>query len=65
MVSDTSSLTSDVRAIELEINELQEHKDPYVHIIIAQALSHRMTLVSSDKKFPFYRRQGLQLIANY
>ena len=50
---------------ELEINELQEHKDPYDHIIIAQALSHRMTLVSSDKKFPFYRRQGLQLIANY
>ena len=41
------------------------HKDPYDHIIIAQALSHRMTLVSSDKKFPFYRRQGLQLIANY
>jgi len=49
---------------ELEINEAQEHKDPYDHIIIAQALSHRMTLVSSDTKFPFYRKQGLLLIEN-
>ncbi len=49
---------------ELEINEAQEHKDPYDHIIIAQAMSHRMTLVSSDTKFPFYRKQGLQLIEN-
>ena len=49
---------------ELEINEVQEHKDPYDHIIIAQALSHRMTLVSSDTKFPFYRKQGLLLIEN-
>lgn len=49
---------------ELEINEVQEHKDPYDHIIIAQALSHRMTLVSSDTKFPFYRKQGLKLIEN-
>lgn len=49
---------------ELEINEAQEHKDPYDHIIIAQALSHKMTLVSSDTKFPFYRKQGLQLIEN-
>lgn len=49
---------------ELEINESQEHKDPFDHIIIAQALSHKMTLVCSDTKFPFYRRQGLQLIEN-
>ena len=49
---------------ELEINEAQDHKDPYDHIIIAQSLSHRMTLVSSDTKFPFYCRQGLKLIQN-
>ncbi|MBQ9672210.1 MAG: PIN domain-containing protein [Prevotella sp.] len=48
----------------LQINELQEHKDPFDHIIIAQAISHKMTLVSSDTKFPFYRRQGLRLIEN-
>ena len=50
---------------ELEINKEQEHKDPCDHIIIAQAISHRMTLVSSDTKFPFYRKQGLQLIENF
>ena len=49
---------------ELKINVAQEHKDPSDHIIIAQALSHRMTLVSSDTKFPFYRKQGLSLIEN-
>ena len=48
----------------LEINEAQGHKDPYDHIIIAQAISYRMTLVSSDTKFPFYRKQGLDLIEN-
>lgn len=48
----------------LDINESQDHKDPFDHIIIAQALSHRMTLVSSDTKFPYYRKQGLNLIEN-
>ncbi|KWW24264.1 MAG: hypothetical protein F082_1872 [bacterium F082] len=31
---------------------------------MSQAISHRMTLVSSDTKFPFYRKQGLALIEN-
>ena len=48
----------------LQINEAQEHKDPFDHIIIAQAISHKMMLVSSDTKFPFYRKQGLRLIEN-
>ena len=48
----------------LNINEEQDHKDPFDHIIIAQAISHKMTLVSSDTKFPFYRKQGLRLIEN-
>jgi PIN domain nuclease of toxin-antitoxin system len=48
----------------LQINEKQEHKDPFDHIIVAQAISHKMTLVSSDTKFPFYRKQGLRLIEN-
>jgi PIN domain nuclease of toxin-antitoxin system len=49
---------------DLEINEAQKHHDPSDHLIIAQAIAHRMTLVSSDTKFPFYRRQGLDLIEN-
>lgn len=48
----------------LQINETQDHKDPFDHIIIAQAISHKMTLVSTDAKFPFYRKQGLRLIEN-
>ena len=48
----------------LKINETQNHKDPYDHIIISQAISHKMTLVSSDTKFSFYRKQGLRLIEN-
>ena len=49
----------------LQVNEAQNHKDPFDHIIIAQAISHRMTLVSSDTKFAFYRKQGLRLIENF
>ena len=48
----------------LHINDAQGHKDPFDHIIIAQAITHKMTLVSSDMKFPFYRKQGLRLIEN-
>ena len=48
----------------LQINEAQEHKDPFDHIIISPAISHKMTLVSSDTKFSFYRKQGLRLIEN-
>lgn len=48
----------------LHVNEEQDHKDPFDHIIIAQAISHKMTLVSADTKFPFYRKQGLKLIEN-
>ena len=33
--------------------------------IIALAMSHRMTPVSSDTKFLFYCKQGLQLIKNF
>lgn len=49
---------------DLRINEAQKHHDPSDHLIIAQAIAHRMTLVSPDSKFPFYRRQGLELIEN-
>lgn len=49
----------------LQVNEAQDHKDPFDHIIISQAISHRMTLVSSDTKFAFYRKQGLRLVENF
>ncbi len=38
------------------------HADPFDRGIIAQALSFDATLISSDRKFPSYRKYGLDLI---
>lgn len=46
----------------LQLNEAQNHFDPSDHIIISQAITERLPLISSDLKFPFYRKQGLDLI---
>lgn len=48
----------------MEINDNQGHKDPSGHIIIAQAITERLPLISSDTRFPFYTKQGLDLIVN-
>lgn len=47
---------------DLELNRAQRHKDPSDHVIISHAMTKRMTLVSSDGKFEFYRKQGLDFI---
>ena len=49
---------------KMEINEGQAHYDPSDHVIISQAITMKLPLISSDEKFPFYRRQGLELIEN-
>ena len=46
----------------LTINEAQDHRDPSDHVIIAQAITERLPLLSSDTRFWFYRNQGLELI---
>ena len=46
----------------LRLNLADDHKDPSDHIIISHAITERMTLISSDTRFPFYRDQGLELI---
>lgn len=48
----------------LELNDLEDHKDPSDHIIISHAMTLRMPLISSDHKFLYYKRQGLDLIYN-
>ena len=48
----------------LQLNEAQGHKDPSDHIIIAQAITEHIPLISSDTRFPFYRTQGLDLVFN-
>lgn len=46
----------------LVLNEALNHYDPSDHIIISQAITEKIPLISSDLKFPFYREQGLDLI---
>ena len=48
----------------LRLNIAKGHKDPFDHMIISHAITEKMTLVSSDSRFPFYRRQGLKLLFN-
>ncbi|MCD8388463.1 MAG: type II toxin-antitoxin system VapC family toxin [Bacteroidales bacterium] len=50
---------------KMQINEAQGHKDPSDHVIIAHAITEKLTLISSDTRFPFYRSQGLDLIQNH
>ena len=48
----------------LRINTPMNHKDPSDHVIIAHAMTLGMPLISSDTRFDFYRRQGLDFIFN-
>ncbi len=49
---------------KLRLNIAEEHWDPSDHVIISQALTEQLPLISSDRKFKFYRKQGLDLIYN-
>ncbi|MBP5502629.1 MAG: PIN domain-containing protein [Bacteroidales bacterium] len=53
------------RMAKLQINEAENHYDPSDHIIIAHAITMGMPLISSDRKFPFYKNQGLDLVTNF
>jgi len=57
---DVLDITSDiVRRFDKEgIPESQtlKHKDPFDRLIIATALVHNMTLISADRKFPWWQR---------
>ena len=55
-------LTPDVMYTYANLNLY--HNDPSDHVIIAQAITMKMPLISDDDKFPFYRNQGLELIEN-
>lgn len=48
----------------LQINEAQGHYDPSDHVIIAQAITENIPLISSDRRFEFYCQQGLDLVFN-
>ena len=44
---------------------VRDHRDPFDRIIIAQAISDKATLVSSDLKFQWYDKYGLEFIKNH
>jgi len=43
---------------------LHDHRDPTDRIAIAQAITEKTPIISSDREFPRYRRYGLELIFN-
>ncbi len=43
---------------------MRDHRDPYDRLIIAQAISDKATLVSSDLKFAWYEKMGLDFVQN-
>ena len=43
---------------------MRDHRDPFDRMIIAQAISDKATLVSSDLKFQWYSKYGLHTILN-
>lgn len=48
----------------LTINEAQDHRDPSDHLIISQAITEGIPLISSDRKFHFYTEQALDFVYN-
>ncbi|GHT71603.1 hypothetical protein FACS189455_3790 [Bacteroidia bacterium] len=42
----------------------KDHKDMNDHAIISQAIADKTALISSDRKFDFYKKQGLNFIYN-
>ena len=49
---------------KLSINSIDGHKDPSDHVIISHAITNKIPLISSDRRFPYYTDQGLDLIFN-
>lgn len=49
---------------DLQLNEAEDHNDPSDHVIISHAIVEGMPLISSDRKFHFYKNQGLDFIYN-
>ena len=46
------------------LDVVEGHNDPSDRLIISQALTEKMPVISSDTKFPKYRKMGLELIFN-
>jgi PIN domain nuclease of toxin-antitoxin system len=43
---------------------VKDHNDPSDRLIIAQAITENLPLISSERKFEYYRKQKLQFVYN-
>ena len=43
---------------------IDEHRDPSDRLIISQAITEKLPLISNDSKFSKYKKYGLELISN-
>jgi len=48
----------------VELPLFPDHKDPTDRIIIAQAITEKIPIISSDRKFHDYKRYGLNFVFN-
>jgi PIN domain nuclease of toxin-antitoxin system len=48
-----------------KLETVEGHNDPNDRLIIAQAITEKIPLISSDKKFPKYTKFGLEFVSNY
>ncbi|GHT23029.1 twitching motility protein PilT [Bacteroidia bacterium] len=46
------------------LDRVENHNDPSDRLIIAQAITEKLPLISSDRKFEHYRKQKLNFIYN-
>ena len=47
-----------------KLDLVEKHNDPSDRLIIAQAITEKIPLISSDTKFPAYVKYGLDFISN-
>ena len=46
------------------LNRVSGHDDPIDHAIIAHAITEKLVLISSDRKFKYYKNIGLDFVFN-
>lgn len=50
--------------ITSQLTFVPKHNDPNDLAIIAHAMGEKMTIISTDKNFPFYKEQGAKVVHN-
>ena len=68
-IAKTLQETLGVRLLASKVMHMQRleelmsiHNDPFDHILICQAITEKLIMISHDGNFPLYQEQGLQLL---